>query len=157
MWTVPATLTTSRTHTGAAQMDGAYTGSIGGRWSHAAKRENILLARQVGVPYIVVFLNKVDMVDDPELLELVEMEVRELLSDYEFPGDDIPFVKGSALKAMECGCGDPGCENCKEVWELMDAIDSYLPTPQSVTKRSPSSCRWGRLHHNRSRIVATGR
>jgi len=116
--------------TGAAQMDGAILVVSAADGPMPQTREHILLARQVGVPYIVVFLNKVDMVDDPELLELVEMEVRELLSDYEFPGDDIPFVKGSALKAMECGCGDPGCENCKVVWELMDAIDSYIPTPQ---------------------------
>jgi elongation factor Tu len=116
--------------TGAAQMDGAILVVSAADGPMPQTREHILLARQVGVPYIVVFLNKVDMVDDPELLELVEMEVRELLSDYEFPGDDIPVVKGSALKAMECGCGDPGCENCKIVWELMDAIDSYIPTPQ---------------------------
>jgi elongation factor Tu len=116
--------------TGAAQMDGAILVVSAADGPMPQTREHILLARQVAVPYIVVFLNKVDMVDDPELLELVEMEVRELLSDYEFPGDDIPVVKGSALKAMECGCGDPGCENCKIVWELMDAIDSYIPTPQ---------------------------
>ena len=116
--------------TGAAQMDGAILVVSAADGPMPQTREHILLARQVGVPYIVVFLNKVDMVDDPELLELVEMEVRELLSDYEFPGDDIPVVMGSALKAMECGCGDPGCENCKVVWELMDAIDSYIPTPQ---------------------------
>jgi elongation factor Tu len=116
--------------TGAAQMDGAILVVSAADGPMPQTREHILLARQVAVPYIVVFLNKVDMVDDPELLELVEMEVRELLSDYEFPGDDIPVVMGSALKAMECGCGDPGCENCKVVWELMDAIDSYIPTPQ---------------------------
>ncbi|HAA33741.1 MAG TPA: elongation factor Tu [Firmicutes bacterium] len=116
--------------TGAAQMDGAILVVSAADGPMPQTREHILLARQVGVPYIVVFLNKVDMVDDPELLELVEMEVRELLSDYEFPGDDIPVIMGSALKAMECGCGDRGCENCKVVWELMDAIDSYIPTPQ---------------------------
>jgi elongation factor Tu len=94
-------------------------------------REHILLARQVGVPYIVVFLNKVDMVDDPELIELVEMEVRDLLNEYEFPGDDIPVVKGSALKAMECSCTDKGqCPDCKQILELMDAVDSYIPTPE---------------------------
>ena len=93
-------------------------------------REHILLARQVGVPYIVVFLNKADMVDDQELMELVEMEVRELLSEYEFPGDDIPVIAGSALKAMECGCGKRECEWCNKIWALMDAVDSYIPTPQ---------------------------
>jgi len=116
--------------TGAAQMDGAILVVSAADGPMPQTREHILLARQVGVPYIVVFLNKVDMVDDPELLELVEMEVRELLSDYEFPGDEIPVVKGSALKAMECGCGNLECENCKAIWELMDAVDSYIPTPQ---------------------------
>jgi len=91
-------------------------------------REHILLARQVGVPYIVVFLNKVDMVDDPELLELVELEVRELLSQYDFPGDDIPLVKGSALKALESG--DPESTDAACIQELMDAIDSYIPQPE---------------------------
>jgi len=92
-------------------------------------REHILLARQVGVPAMVVYLNKADMVDDPELLELVEMELRELLTEYEFPGDDIPVVAGSALKAMECGCGKRECESCGSVMELMDAVDDYIPTP----------------------------
>ena len=92
-------------------------------------REHILLARQVGVPYIVVFMNKVDMVDDPELLELVELEVRELLSKYDFPGDDVPVVRGSALKALECGCGKRECEWCGRVWELLDALDEYIPEP----------------------------
>jgi elongation factor Tu len=91
---------------------------------------HILLARQVGVPYIVVYLNKADMVDDPELLELVDMEVRELLSTYEFPGDDTPIITGSALKALECSCGKKDCQWCKSIWELMDAVDSYIPTPQ---------------------------
>jgi len=116
--------------TGAAQMDGAILVVSAADGPMPQTREHILLARQVGVPYIVVFLNKVDMVDDPELLELVEMEVRDLLNDYEFPGDDIPVVKGSALKAMECGCGAEDCENCKVVWELMEAVDNYIPTPQ---------------------------
>ena len=116
--------------TGAAQMDGAILVVSAADGPMPQTREHILLARQVGVPYIVVFLNKVDMVDDPELLELVEMEVRDLLNDYEFPGDDLPVVKGSALKAMECGCGNMECENCKVVWELMEAVDSYVPTPQ---------------------------
>jgi elongation factor Tu len=93
-------------------------------------REHILLARQVGVPYIVVYLNKTDMVDDPELIELVELEVRELLTEYEFPGDEIPIVKGSALKAMECGCGKEDCEACGSILELMNAVDSYIPTPE---------------------------
>jgi elongation factor Tu len=116
--------------TGAAQMDGAILVVSAADGPMPQTREHIVLSRQVGVPYIVVFLNKADMVDDPELLELVEMEVRELLSDYEFPGDDIPVVTGSALKAMECGCGKKECENCKVIWELMEAIDSYIPTPE---------------------------
>jgi elongation factor Tu len=87
------------------------------------------------VPYIVVFLNKSDMVDDPELLELVEMEVRDLLSEYEFPGDTTPIVAGSALKAMECGCGKRECEWCGKVLELMDQVDAYVPTPQRDTEK----------------------
>ena len=98
-------------------------------------REHILLARQVGVPAIVVALNKVDMVDDPELLELVEMEVRDLLSSYEFPGDEIPIVPISAFKAMECGCGKRDCEWCGRIWKLMDAVDSYVPTPERATDK----------------------
>jgi elongation factor Tu len=92
-------------------------------------REHILLARQVGVPFIVVYLNKVDMVDDPELLDLVELEVRELLSEYQFPGDDIPIIRGSALQALE-GSGDPGAEESKSVMELMAALDEYIPLPE---------------------------
>jgi elongation factor Tu len=92
-------------------------------------REHILLARQVGVPAIVVFLNKVDLVDDPELLDLVELEVRELLSKYEFPGDEIPVVRGSALKAMKCQCGKESCENCKSILELLKKLDEYIPEP----------------------------
>jgi elongation factor Tu len=92
-------------------------------------REHILLARQVGVPYVVVFLNKVDMVDDPELIELVELELRELLTKYEFPGDELPIIKGSALKALECGCGKEECNNCKPILELMDAVDKFIPEP----------------------------
>jgi elongation factor Tu len=92
-------------------------------------REHILLARQVEVPYIVVYLNKVDMVDDPELLDLVELEVRELLSEYQFPGDDIPVIRGSALKALE-GSGDPEAEESKSVMELMEALDTYIPIPE---------------------------
>jgi elongation factor Tu len=98
-------------------------------------REHILLARQVGVPYIIVFMNKADMVDDPELLELVELEVRELLSKYEFPGDDIPVIVGSATKALECGCGQKDCEWCGKVWQLMDALDSYIPEPVRDTEK----------------------
>jgi len=113
--------------TGAAQMDGAIlvVGADDGPMPQT--REHILLARQVGVPAMVVFLNKVDMVDDPELLELVELEVRELLSSYEFPGDDIPVVQGSALKALQSG--DPEAEEAKPILELMEAVDSYIPLP----------------------------
>jgi len=116
--------------TGAAQMDGAILVVSAADGPMLQTREHILLARQVGVPYIVVFLNKSDMVDDPELLELVELEVRELLSKYEFPGDEIPIIVGSALKALECGCSKRECEWCGKIWELLDAIDSYIPTPQ---------------------------
>jgi len=117
--------------TGAAQMDGAVLVVSAADGPMPQTREHILLARQVGVPYIVVFLNKVDMVDDPELIELVEMEVRDLLNEYEFPGDDIPIIKGSALKAMECSCtGKKECPDCKQILELMDAVDSYIPTPE---------------------------
>ncbi|HEC92765.1 MAG TPA: elongation factor Tu [Candidatus Atribacteria bacterium] len=116
--------------TGAAQMDGAILVVSAADGPMPQTREHILLARQVGVPYIVVFLNKVDMVDDPELLELVEMEVRELLSEYEFPGDDIPVVKGSALKAQECGCGKEDCPWCSGILELLKAVDDYIPTPK---------------------------
>ncbi|WP_066355650.1 elongation factor Tu, partial [Fervidicola ferrireducens] len=116
--------------TGAAQMDGAILVVSAADGPMPQTREHILLARQVGVPYIVVFMNKVDMVDDPELLELVEMEVRELLSTYEFPGDEVPVVAGSALKALECGCGKRDCEWCGKIWALMDAVDEYIPTPQ---------------------------
>jgi len=114
--------------TGAAQMDGAILVVSAADGPMPQTREHILLARQVGVPYIVVFLNKVDMVDDPELLELVELEVRELLSQYEFPGDEIPIVKGSALKALESG--DPSSADAACIQELMDAIDSYIPQPE---------------------------
>jgi elongation factor Tu len=114
--------------TGAAQMDGAVLVVSAADGPMPQTREHVLLARQVNVPFIVVYLNKVDMVDDPELLELVELEVRELLSNYEFPGDDIPVVKGSALKALESG--DPDAEDTKSIWELMEAIDSYIPTPE---------------------------
>jgi elongation factor Tu len=114
--------------TGAAQMDGAILVVSAADGPMPQTREHILLARQVGVPYIVVFLNKVDMVDDPELLDLVELEVRELLTKYEFPGDDIPIIRGSALKALESG--DPSSADTKCIFELLDAVDSYIPTPQ---------------------------
>jgi elongation factor Tu len=113
--------------TGAAQMDGAVLVVSAADGPMPQTREHILLARQVGVPYIVVFLNKVDMVDDEELLELVELEVRELLSEYEFPGDEIPVIRGSALKALESG--DPAAPETKCVAELMEALDNYIPEP----------------------------
>ena len=116
--------------TGAAQMDGAILVIAATDGPMAQTREHILLARQVGVPYIVVFLNKCDMVDDEELIELVEMETRELLSEYEFPGDDIPVIRGSALKALE---GDKEWQ--EKVWELMDAVDSYIPTPERMVDK----------------------
>jgi len=116
--------------TGAAQMDGAILVVSAADGPMPQTREHILLARQVGVPYIVVFMNKVDMVDDPELLDLVELEVRELLSKYQFPGDKIPVVKGSALKAMESASTDPSAAEYKCVHDLMAAVDSYIPTPE---------------------------
>ncbi len=116
--------------TGAAQMDGAVLVVSAADGPMPQTREHILLARQVNVPSIVVFLNKIDMLDDPELLELVEIEVRDLLSKYEFPGDEIPVVAGSAVKALECGCGKRECEWCGRIWQLLDAIDSYIPTPE---------------------------
>ncbi|AAM25451.1 elongation factor Tu [Caldanaerobacter subterraneus subsp. tengcongensis MB4] len=116
--------------TGAAQMDGAILVVSAADGPMPQTREHILLARQVGVPYIVVFLNKADMVDDPELIELVEMEVRDLLNQYEFPGDETPIVVGSALKALECGCGKRECQWCGKIWELMDVVDEYIPTPE---------------------------
>jgi elongation factor Tu len=115
--------------TGAAQMDGTILVVSAADGPMPQTREHVLLAKQVRVPYIVVFLNKVDMVDDPELLDLVELEVRELLSKYDFPGDDAPVVRGSALKALECGCGKRECPWCKGVWELMDAVDTKIPEP----------------------------
>ena len=112
--------------TGAAQMDGAILVVAATDGPMPQTREHILLSRQVGVPYIIVFLNKCDMVDDDELLDLVEMEVRELLDEYEFPGDDTPIIRGSALKALE----DPSSEWGDKVIELMDAVDSYIPEPE---------------------------
>jgi elongation factor Tu len=116
--------------TGAAQMDGAILVVSAADGPMPQTREHVLLARQVNVPALVVFLNKVDMVDDPELLDLVELEVRELLSKYQFPGDEIPFIRGSALKAMECGCGKRECPSCGPILELMDAVDNYIPLPE---------------------------
>ena len=121
--------------TGAAQMDGAILVVSAADGPMPQTREHILLARQVGVHYIVVFLNKADQVDDDELMELVEMEVRELLNEYEFPGDDIPIVSGSALKAGECGCGSRDCQWCGPIWKLMDEVDAYIPTPDRDTDK----------------------
>nr|MDW8080626.1 elongation factor Tu [Candidatus Calescibacterium sp.] len=115
--------------TGAAQMDGAVLVVSAADGPMPQTREHILLSRQVGVPYIIVFLNKVDMVDDPELIELVEMEVRDLLNRYEFPGDEVPVITGSALKALECGCGKRECQWCGGIWNLLDAMDNYFPIP----------------------------
>ena len=117
--------------TGAAQMDGAILVVAATDGVMAQTKEHVLLARQVGVPYIVVFMNKCDMVDDEELLELVEMEIRELLSEYDFPGDDIPVIKGSALKALE----DPNGPWGDKIMELMDTVDSYIPDPQRDTDK----------------------
>ena len=116
--------------TGAAQMDGAILVVSAADGPMPQTREHILLARQVGVKYIVVYLNKCDMVDDPELLELVEMEVRDLLSSYDFPGDEIPIVKGSSLKVLESTSTDPNAPEYAPMKELMDAVDSYIPTPE---------------------------
>lgn len=121
--------------TGAAQMDGAILVVSAADGPMPQTREHILLSRQVGVPYIVVFLNKADQVDDEELMELVEMEVRELLTEYEFPGDDTPIVAGSALKALECGCGSKDCEWCGKIWELMEKVDEYVPTPERAVDK----------------------
>jgi elongation factor Tu len=121
--------------TGAAQMDGAILVVSAADGPMPQTREHILLARQVGVPAMVVFLNKADMVDDDELMELVELEIRELLSSYDFPGDDIPIVPGSALKALECGCGNEGCPACDPVLKLMAAVDEYIPEPERAIDR----------------------
>jgi elongation factor Tu len=115
--------------TGAAQMDGTILVVSAADGPMPQTREHVLLAKQVRVPYIVVFLNKVDMVEDPELLDLVELEVRELLSGYDFPGEQTPVIRGSALKALECGCGKPDCQWCSGIWKLMDAVDTYIPEP----------------------------
>ncbi len=121
--------------TGAAQMDGAILVVSAADGTMPQTREHVLLARQVGVPAIVVFLNKVDMVDDEELLEISELEVRELLDKYEFPGDEVPVIRGSALKALECGCGSPDCKWCGPILKLMEAVDSYIPTPERAVDK----------------------
>jgi elongation factor Tu len=121
--------------TGAAQMDGAILVVSAADGPMPQTREHILLARQVGVPALVVFLNKADMVDDPELLDLVEMEIRELLSSYEFPGDDIPIISGSGLKALESLSKDINSSEFKCIQDLMDAVDSYIPEPARITDK----------------------
>ncbi len=119
--------------TGAAQMDGAILVVSAADGPMPQTREHILLARQVGVPYIVVYMNKADQVDDPELLELVEMEIRELLNEYEFPGDDTPIVVGSALQALECASNDNSAPEYESIMKLMEAVDSYIPEPERKT------------------------
>ena len=121
--------------TGAAQMDGAILVVSAADGPMPQTREHILLARQVGVPYIVVFMNKVDQVDDEELLDLVEMEIRDLLSSYEFPGDDIPVIRGSALAVLTCDSTDPNAPEYACIHELMDAVDSYIPTPDRAADK----------------------
>ena len=121
--------------TGAAQMDGAILVVSAADGPMPQTREHILLARQVGVPYIVVFMNKVDQVDDEELLDLVEMEIRELLSSYDFPGDDVPVIRGSALNVLTCESKDPNAPEYKCIHELMDAVDSYIPTPDRAADK----------------------
>jgi elongation factor Tu len=116
--------------TGAAQMDGAILVVAANDGPMPQTREHVLLARQVEVPAMVVFLNKVDMMEDPELLDLVELEVRDLLSKYEFPGDDIPIIRGSALKVLESTSDDPNAPEYKPVWDLMEALDTYIPMPE---------------------------
>ncbi|MEO0240096.1 MAG: elongation factor Tu [candidate division WOR-3 bacterium] len=116
--------------TGAAQMDGSILVVAATDSVMPQTREHTLLARQVNVPYIIVFINKTDAVDDPELVDLVEMEVRDLLNKYEFPGDETPVIKGSALKCLQCGCGKRECPNCGPIWQLLDAMDSFIPEPK---------------------------
>ena len=122
--------------TGAAQMDGAILVVSAADGPMPQTREHILLARQVGVPYIVVFMNKCDMVDDPELLELVEMDIRDLLSKYDFPGDTTPVIKGSALKVLECASNDPEAPEYAPMKELLSAVDEYIPTPERDTDKT---------------------
>lgn len=116
-------------------MDGAILVVSAADGTMPQTKEHVLLARQVGVPAMVVFLNKVDLVDDEELLEISELEVRELLSKYDFPGDDVPVVRGSALKALECGCGSKECKWCGAILKLMEAVDAYVPTPERATDK----------------------
>lgn len=116
--------------TGAAQMDGAILVVSAADGPMPQTREHIVLARQVGVPYIVVYMNKVDQVDDEELLDLVEMEIRDLLNEYEFPGDDTPIIRGSALKALECTSTEQDAPEYKSIWDLMNAVDEFIPTPE---------------------------
>ena len=137
--------------TGAAQMDGAILVVAASEGPMPQTREHILLARQVGVPGMVVFLNKVDMVDDPELMELVELEVRELLTQYQFPGDEIPIVKGSALKALQSTSTDPKAPEYQCIYELMQAVDTYFPDPQAGDRQALPHARGGRFHHLRAR------
>jgi len=121
--------------TGAAQMDGAILVVSAADGPMPQTREHILLSRQVGVPAMVVFLNKEDLVDDAELMELVEMEVRELLTSYDFPGDEIPIVSGSAVKALQCGCSKSDCRWCGKIHDLMTKVDEYIPTPERATDK----------------------
>jgi elongation factor Tu len=121
--------------TGAAQMDGAILVVSAADGAMPQTREHILLARQVNVPAVVVFMNKVDMVEDKELLELVELEIRDLLTKYKFPGDKTPIIKGSALNAMNCGCGKDDCPNCKPIIDLMKAVDDFIPAPKRDLER----------------------
>ena len=123
--------------TGAAQMDGAILVIAATDGPMAQTKEHLLLARQVGVPYIIVFMNKIDQVDDPELIELVEMEIRETLNEYDFPGDDTPIIKGSALKALEYNGDDVNAPELACIWELMDAVDTYIPTPDRKADLPP--------------------
>ena len=140
--------------TGAAQMDGAILVVSAADGPMPQTREHILLARQVGVPYIVVFMNKVDMVDDPELLDLVELELRELLSYYEFPGDDMPIIRGSALKALRAD--DADSEECKAIMELMDAVDTYIPHAGARGGQGVPDADRGHLHDLGSRHGGDG-
>ncbi len=121
--------------TGAAQMDGAILVVAANDGAMPQTREHVILARQVQVPSLVVALNKIDMVDDEEFIDLVELDLRELLSRYEYPGDDVPIVRVSALKALECGCGKRECEWCGKIWNLLDAVDTYIPEPVRETDK----------------------
>ncbi len=133
--------------TGAAQMDGAILVVAANDGPMPQTREHVLLARQVEVPAMVVFLNKVDMMEDPELLDLVELEVRELLSKYEFPGDDIPIIRGSALKVLESTSDDPDAPEYKPIWELMEALDTYIPMPERAARQALPDADRRRLRH----------